>query len=130
MVFLSNFGLQFLHRYFHNHYHHFMLLDVFLMQNMKKTYWNSAANKSRSTVNYRQSFAFDCTYLSCNDHCDWWLFQETFFCYYYFYFPEILLNDLKLVFLEVKHIYKKQRTSLFSFYLPIFYLLFFNHSVY
>ena len=40
------------------------------------------------------------------------------------------MNNLELVFLEFKHIYKTQRTSLFSFYLFIFYLLFFNHSVY
>ena len=40
---------------------------------------SSAKNKGRSTVNYRQSSAFDCTYLSCNDHCDRWLFQEIFF---------------------------------------------------
>ena len=38
----------------------------------------SAANKGRSTVNYRQSLAFDQPYL-CYDHCDRWLFQEIFF---------------------------------------------------
>ena len=32
---------------------------------------DSAANKGWSTVNYRQSFAFCHSYLSCNDHCDW-----------------------------------------------------------
>ena len=31
----------------------------------------STANKSRSTGNYWQSFAFDHPYLSCNYHCDW-----------------------------------------------------------
>ena len=30
-------------------------------------------------VNYHQSLAFDHPYLSCNDHCDRWLFQEIFF---------------------------------------------------
>ena len=30
-------------------------------------------------VNYHQSLAFDHQYLSCNDHCDRWLFQEIFF---------------------------------------------------
>ena len=35
----------------------------------------SAANKGQSMVNYCQSLAFDCPYLSCNDHCDQWLFQ-------------------------------------------------------
>ena len=43
-------------------------------------------------------------------------------------FLEILLLDLELVFLEFKHIFKTQRTSLF-FYLFIFCLLFCNHSV-
>ena len=42
----------------------------------------SAAKKGRSTVNYRQSLAFDRPYLSCNDHCDRWLFQEIYFCYF------------------------------------------------
>ena len=32
------------------------------------------------------------------------------------YFLETLSNDLELVFLELKHIYKTQRPSLFSFY--------------
>ena len=40
---------------------------------------SSTANKGQSTLNYCQSLAFDCTYLSCNDHCDQWLFQKTFF---------------------------------------------------
>ena len=35
-------------------------------------------NKGRSAVNYRQSSVFDRPYLSCNDHCDWLLFQEIF----------------------------------------------------
>ena len=56
--------------------------------------------------------------------------NKYFFYQYYFYFREILLNSLELVFLEFKHIYKTQRTSLFSFYLLIFYLLFHNHSAY
>ena len=50
-------------------------------------HWNwltiySTANKGGSTVNYRQSLAFDRPYLSCNDHCDRWLFQEIFFYYF------------------------------------------------
>ena len=89
-----------------------------------------AVNYCQSTVNYCQSSDFDCPYLSCNDHGDQWLFQKVFFYWYYFYFLEIALNNLELVFLEFKHIYKTQRTSLFSFYLIIFYLLFCNHSVY
>ena len=39
----------------------------------------SAANKGRSSVNYPQSLTFDRLYLSCNDHCDRWFFQEIFF---------------------------------------------------
>ena len=34
--------------------------------------------KGRSTINYCQSSAFDHPYLSCNDHCDWWVFHEIF----------------------------------------------------
>ena len=41
-------------------------------------YSYSAANKGRLTVDYRQSLAFDWPYLSCDDHCDQWLFQEIF----------------------------------------------------
>ena len=77
----------------------------------------SAANKSQSTVNYCQSSDFDRPYLSCNDHCDRQFFQEIFFIKYRFYFLEILLNDLELVFLEFKHIYKTKTISLFYFYL-------------
>ena len=43
----------------------------------------SAANKGRSSVNYRQSLTFGGLYLSCNDHCDRWFFQEIFFYYYF-----------------------------------------------
>ena len=44
-----------------------------------------AANKDRSTVNYRQSLAFDWPYLSCNDdrlslkHYDWLLSKKSLF---------------------------------------------------
>ena len=58
---------------------------------------NSAANKDRSTVNYRHSFAFVRPYLSCNNHYDGWLFEGiSFFNQYHFYFLEISLNDLEL----------------------------------
>ena len=77
----------------------------------------SAANKGQSMVNYCQSLDFDHPYLSYNDHCDRYLFPEIFFIKYHFYFLEILLNDLELVFLEFKQIYKTKRTSLFYFYL-------------
>ena len=87
----------------------------------------SAANKGQPVVNYCQSPAFDHPYLSCDDHCDSDFSKKSFFFYQYnFYFLEILLNDLELVFLEFKYIYKTQRSSLFSFYLFIFYLLFHN----
>ena len=43
----------------------------------------STANKGRSSVNYRQSLTFGGLYLSCNDHCDRWFFQEIFFYYYF-----------------------------------------------
>ena len=46
-------------------------------------YSNSAANRDSKTVIYCQSLVFDHPYLSCNDHCDWWLFQEIFFCSYF-----------------------------------------------
>ena len=47
----------------------------------------------------------------------------------YYFFLEILLDNLELVILEFKHFYKTHRTSLFSFYLFIFYS-FRNHSMY
>ena len=82
---------------------------------------HSAAKKGWSAVHYCQYSVFDRAYLSCDDHCDRWLFQEIFFLYQYnIYFLEIILNDLELVFLEFKHIYKTQRSSLFSSYLSIF----------
>ena len=43
----------------------------------------SVANKGRSAVNDRQSLVFDRPYLSCNDHCNRWVFQEIFFYYYF-----------------------------------------------
>ena len=45
----------------------------------------STANKSWSKVNYHQSLAFDGPYLSCNDHCDRWLFQEIFLSLFLFH---------------------------------------------
>ena len=39
----------------------------------------STANKVQSMVNYCQYLAFDHPYLSYNDHCNQWLFQEIFF---------------------------------------------------
>ena len=39
----------------------------------------NAASEGQSMVNYCQSSAFDCPYLSCNDHCDRWLFQGVSF---------------------------------------------------
>ena len=89
----------------------------------------STANKDRSTVNYCQNFDLWLPICICDDHCDWWLFQKIFF-YWYFYFLEILLNNLEHVFLEFKHIFKTIRASLFSSYLFIFCLLFCNHFVY
>ena len=49
---------------------------------------------------------------------------------YNYYFQEILLNNLELVFLKFEHFYKTYRTGLFSFYQYIFYLLFHNNYVY
>ena len=73
--------------------------------------------------------AFDHPYLSFNDHCDQKLSKKSFFYWYYFHFLERFLNDFELVFLEFKHIYKTQRTGLFSFYLFICYLLFHKNSM-
>ena len=39
---------------------------------------NFGDRKGWSTINYCQSSAFDHPYLSCNDHCDWWVFHEIF----------------------------------------------------
>ena len=43
----------------------------------------STASKHQLMFNYRQSLVFDHSYLSCNDHCNQWLFQEIFFYYYF-----------------------------------------------
>ena len=90
----------------------------------------SAPNKVRSSVNYRQSSAFDRPYLSFYDHCDRGSSKKSLFFKYNFHFLEILLNDVELVFLEFKHTYKTERSGLFFSYLFTFYLLFRNHSVY
>ena len=63
----------------------------------------SAANKCWSTANYHQSLAFDHPYLSCNDHCAWWLFQEIFFYYYYFQKQSVCRCSSKQVLLEISH---------------------------
>ena len=55
----------------------------------------SAANKGRSMVNHHQPLVFDYPYLSCNDHCDWWLFQEIFLLLFLF------RRNLELAFLEL-----------------------------
>ena len=47
-------------------------------------------------------------------------FINIFFCWYFF-FLKFSLNDIELVFLEFKLIYKTRRTSLFSFCLFIFF---------
>ena len=93
---------------------------------------HSTASKFWSTVNWCQSLAFDHSYLSWNDHCDQWLFQEIIFLLILFFLLEILLNDLEIVFLELKHIntFTKQKEQIYFFYLFIFYLLFHTHSVY
>ena len=64
-------------------------------------------------------FALYDTFFCLLLHCDQWLFQEFF--YYDFYFLEILFNNLGLVFLGFKHIYKTKNK-------PVFFLcLFFTH---
>ena len=86
---------------------------------------SSAANKGRSTVNNRQSSVFDSPYSS-------WSFRPVGFprnLFYYFSLA-IILDNLELVILQFKHFYKTHRTSLFSFYLFIFYSLSRNHSMY
>ena len=47
--------------------------------------------------------------------------KSFFLILFVFCFLEIYLNNLEIVFLEFKYIYNTQRTSLFSFYLFIFY---------
>ena len=54
------------------------------------TYFISAASKCWSAVNYHQSLAFDWPYLSCNGHCDRWLFQEIF----HYFFQKQLYTDV------------------------------------
>ena len=59
-----------------------LLLHYLTMIALTFAFWKfklfGAANKGQSTVNYGQSLAFDRPYLSCNDHCDRWLFQKIF----------------------------------------------------
>ena len=62
----------------------YLLHYLFIIKFLKLI--NSAANKGRSTVNYQQSSAFERPYLSCNDHCDQWLFQAIFFLLILFLF--------------------------------------------
>ena len=52
----------------------------------------STANKGQSTVNYCHSLAFDHPYLSCNDHCDQWPFQEIFFYFQKQLYADVLQN--------------------------------------
>ena len=72
----------------------------------------STAIKGWSKVNYHLSSIYDCPYLSCNDHCDWRLFQEIAIVISKKFFWTILSL---FFFLEFKHIYKTQRTNLFTF---------------
>ena len=46
--------------------------------------------------------------------------KKSFFYQYYFHFLEILLNDLELVFLEFKHIYKIKERVCFLFICSFF----------
>ena len=90
---------------------------------------HSTASKFWSTVNWCQSLAFDHSYLSWNDHCDQWLFQEIIFLLILFFLLEILLNDLEIVFLELKHIntFTKQKEQIY-FFLPVHFLLAVSYS--
>ena len=74
----------------------------------------STANKGWSIINYYQSSAFDCWYLSCNDHCDRWFFQKIFF------YLKIILNELEFVFLEFKHLQNTQNRPCFIFICSFF----------
>ena len=85
----------------------------------------SAANTGQSKVNCHQSSAFDSPCLSCNDyHHDQWVFQ----IFFYYYFQEIPLNNIELVFLEFKHFHKTHGTSLFSSAHFFFFFTFFTKS--
>ena len=48
----------------------------------------SAVNKGQSMINYHQSLGFDCPNYSCNDHCNWSIFQEIFFLLILYLFPQ------------------------------------------
>ena len=56
--------------------------------------------------------------------------KKSIFINIIFISQKLFWKIFELVFLEFKHIYKTQRTSLFSFYLFIFYSLFRNNCVY
>ena len=77
-------------------------------------------------INYCQSSAFDCPYLSCNDHCNWWLPRNF---YHYYYFLEIYSNDFELIFWDL-NTFTKHRERVYFPFICSFFTCCFNHSVY
>ena len=55
----------------------YIFYNLLTNKRIKVNFMNT--NNGQSTVNYCQSSVFERPYLSCNDHCDQWLFQEIFF---------------------------------------------------
>ena len=82
---------------------------------------SSTANKGWSPVSYREHPPLTAHIYLVMIIATGGFSKKLFFGY--FYFLEILLNYLELVFLEFKHINRTQRTSLFSSYLFIFLLI-------
>ena len=76
-------------------------------------------------VNYHQSLAFDCPSVSCNDHCEQWIFQETFFINIIFYSQKFLWTILNLFSWNLKTFTKHKEQVCFLF--VCFFFFFFTY---
>ena len=76
-----------------------------------------AANKGWWTVNCCQFLALEHPYLSSNNHCDWWIFQEVFFLVIIIVIYERFFWTILNLFSWNLNIYKTHRKSvLFPFF--------------
>ena len=89
---------------------------------------SSAANKGWSTVNYRQSSALDHPYLSCNNHCDWWIFPRNIFLLLLLLFPRNSFERPWICFLGI-YILLQNTQNKFVFFLFVHSLLFVSKSL-
>ena len=71
--------------------HKCYIIDFFVHVSRSFCQSTNTVNKGQSMVNYCQSLAFHCRYLSYNDHSDQWLFHKILF---YYYFQKQLYTDV------------------------------------